>query len=969
MSALHQQAKDLFLAALARPASERPAFLARACGTDAALRAEVESLLEFHASSHGSGDLVDSTRPPMPPKGVAPPRDAFKPGDIFAKRYRMVTRIGRGGMGDVWRVDDLVLDTPVALKLIRTTGRDARERILNEVRLARQITHPAVCRVFDVGSEDDAIFYSMELVQGEDLASLLRRVGRLPPERVLEISRQLSRGLAAAHARGVLHRDLKPANVLIDEDGQVKITDFGIAVLREADVPHAPMGTLGYMAPEQLTPGAPLTERTDLYALGLILYELIVGQHPFNHTQRHGVPTRPAALIPEISPTLDRGIMKALCAEPADRPASASELLGIIDSVPVRSRRWWPAAVAAIVVLAAGLGLAYMRREAARPLTAQDTIVLADFTNTTGEPVFDGTLKVALAVALEQSPFLKVFPDDRVRDTLRLMDRSPDEAVTRAIAREIAQREQLKALLTGSIAGLGRNYVLALEAVNAQTGDVMAREQVEATSKEEVLTVLGGAAVRLREKLGESLASIQKFDVPLARATTPSLAALNAYSLALDQGTINPRPEALPHLRRAIELDPEFALALALTATVYSNYGQSAIAAGFAKKAFDLRDRVSERERFFISFRYYRDATQDWARALELTRLWTTTYTREAFAFNSFGTALSRFGEQQQAVAPFREAIRLDPRFAAPYSNLATSLIALNRYDDAKAVLQDAVSRRLDFVNIRRLLFTTAFIEGDAATMKSNFDATLATRDATAYGWQAHVSAFDGAVKRAHEEFRSGIQMALQADLKEVAGQIGVEDGEVHAIVGQCGQARGEINEALQASRDNFTIERAARALALCGVQDEVAALTRELAQRFPDATLTERVSVPVINAALALARHEPQRVLDILEPVRPYDRAPRAELWPAFLRGNAYLQLKDSRAAAEFQSILDHRGEDPDSQLHALASLGLARAYAAAADRVRAEASYQKMMADWKDGDPDLAPLKDARLELSKLH
>src|SRR5262245_19325657 len=311
MSSLHQHAKDLFLEALARPANERTAFVAEACGTDRALREEVESLLAFH-SEHQSEDAVSSSARKPPTPGRESAAMPFAAGDVFAGRYRMITRIGRGGMGDVWRADDLVLETPVALKLIQGRGEDARLRILNEVRLARQITDPAVCRVFDVGEADGRVFFSMELVPGEDLATLLRRVGRLPSERVIEIAHQLCAGLAAAHAQGVLHRDLKPANVLIDDQGRIRITDFGIAVSRGDTQRHTLTGTPGYMAPEQLRPGAALSERTDIYALGLVLYELLVGQHPFNRSEPTAEIPKPSARVPDVDRRLERVILQAL---------------------------------------------------------------------------------------------------------------------------------------------------------------------------------------------------------------------------------------------------------------------------------------------------------------------------------------------------------------------------------------------------------------------------------------------------------------------------------------------------------------------------------------------------------------------------------------------------------------------------------------------------------------------------------
>jgi serine/threonine protein kinase len=567
-------------------------------------------------------------------------------------------------MGDVWRADDLMLETPVALKLIQGSGEESRLRILNEVRLARQITDPAVCRVFDVGEADGRVFFSMELVPGEDLAALLRRVGRLPSERVIEIAHQLCAGLAAAHAQGVLHRDLKPANVLIDEHGRIRITDFGIAVSRGDTQRHTLTGTPGYMAPEQLKPGASLSERTDIYALGLVLYELLVGQHPFNRAERTAELPRPSARVPDVDRRLERVIMQALAADPEERPASA--------------------------------------------------------------------------VAMASSP------------------------ITRSVAREIAQREQSKALLSGSISSLGRNYVLALEAVSAATGDVMAREQVEASSKEEVLTALGAAASRLREKLGESLASIEKFDVPLAKATTPSLEALHAYSLALDQG----RPT------RAFKRSPissERSSSIRISHSRSRSWPRSTPTTDRRCS----RQRSQRRHSSFATasasasatssrFRYLRDATQNWEQALPLARSWTATYPREPFAFNSLGLALSRFGRFDESLQPFREAIRLDPRFVAPYSNLAISLIALDQHDAAKEVFKDAASKNIEGNTFRRLSYLLAFVENDAATMTRFVEASVRERSATAFGWEGHTAAFGGRLGAALDRFRRGIEMAMR---------------------------------------------------------------------------------------------------------------------------------------------------------------------------------------------------------------
>ncbi len=975
MSASPQRAKDLFLAALELPAEAREAFLADAYGGDAALRREVESLLEFHDAAN----VAEAISAPEEPAIV------FAPGEVFAGRYRMVERIGSGGMGDVWRADDLVLETEVALKVIPSAGPAARERIFTEVRLARQITHPGVCRVFDVGEAQGVIFFSMELIRGEDLAALLRRVGRLPQEKVIDIGRQLCAGLVAAHAQGVLHRDLKPANILIDNDGFVRISDFGIAIPRTEADRHSSTGTPAYMAPEQRTPGMAVSERTDVYGLGLVLYDLLLGGH-VRHQAKSGTPLpNPSTLLTSVDPQLDRLIMAALSPDPDDRPASVlqmANMLGLVGSPsqPGAQRRrqlprWvsspWAAGLtlaAAIVILI--IGSSFLVSSGAGTLNEQDTLVLADFENTTGESVFDGTLKVALAVSLEQSPFLKVFPDERARETLRLMERSPNDPITRSLAREIAQREQLKALLAGSIVRLGENYVLGLEAINAQTGDVMAREQAEAATKEQVLGALGGAISRLRQKLGESLPSVQKFDVPLPRATTASLDALHAYSLALYQGREVPRLEAIPHLKRAIELDPTFAMAHALLSAVYANTGQSALAPAYSKTAFDLRDRVSDRERFFISWRYYRDAIQAWDKASELARLWTATYPREAFAFNALGNVLIRLGQLEQSIEPLREAIRLDPQFVPAYGNLAAMLLAINRPDEARATLKMAEDRKLTFIGASRLSYFLAFVQGDTKTMERELEASIGLRQTnSAFGWQAHTSAAVGRVTTAHEQYRRGIQMSLQGGFAEVAAQLITEDAEMHATLGQCTAALAEISEGLRLARDNATLERGGRVLALCGARSEAEKLVSELKRRFPEATLTINLFVPVIEAAAALQQGDAARAVELLEQVKPYDHAPSGEYWPLYLRGQAYLNLKNGQAAgSQFQYIVDHQGEVPASLQYALAHLGLARSKALMNDKAAAREAYGRMLDLWRSSDSQLQLLEEARAEYARL-
>jgi tetratricopeptide (TPR) repeat protein/predicted Ser/Thr protein kinase len=902
----------------------------------------------------------------------------FAAGDVFAGRYRMIELLGQGGMGDVWSADDLVLSIPVALKLMHSTSDAARGLLLNEARLARRITHPAVCRVFDVGEEGGHVFLSMELVEGEDLDSLIHRVGRLPSERVVEIARQLCEAVAAAHAQGILHRDLKPANILIDENGAVRITDFGIAVRRDAAGRNTGIGTPGYMAPEQLTSGAAVSERTDIYALGLVLYDLLVGRRTLDPPAPGRLLPRPSTIVGGVDPRLERVVMKAISIDPRERPESAAEMAaqlykGSRAAIAPRSRRWIVAASAALLIAVVVAAVVLIRSRAAAGagrLTEQDTILITDFQNTTGEPVFDGTLKVALAVALEQSPFIKVFPDDRVRESLRLMNRPLDEPITRPVGRELAQREQLKATITGSIGSLGRNYVIAIDAVNSQTGDVMAREQVEVPEKERVLAALGQAAARLRQTLGESLASVQKFDVPLPRATTSSLDALHSYALALDQDRLVTRVGAEPHLKRAIELDPDFALAQALLSGLYANSRRSALAPEYSRRAFELRDRVSERERFFISWRYYHDAVQDWDKAFELARTWTTTYPREAFAFNSLGAAYSALGQHEQAIEQFEAAMRLDPSFVAPIESLAATLMALNRFDGVTKVVGRAQRLRPDSVSLQRFKYLVAFVGGDAAAARRELEAAQRMPDAIAASdWEARAAAFGGRVKAAHEEYRRAVRAAAEARQEELAAQWAAADAEMHAFVAQCDAVRRETAEALGLSRDNFTIERSARALAWCGAGDDASKLSNELAKRFPDATLVRRVQLPVLAAAAAIRGGDAARTPPVLESVGPYDRARGAELWPDFLRGHAQLAAKDGAAAARsFESALARRGEAADAIIYPFVQLGAARAAAMAGDIAKAKQRYDAFFASWREADADLRPLLDARAEYARL-
>jgi tetratricopeptide (TPR) repeat protein len=988
-------------AALELPDADRRAYVRRECAGDEALQREVESLLAWNADvapliAALAGEAVvlpvptaSTTLSPEEPVHPAVSRGSVEPrltaGTVLAGRFRIVAAIGRGGMGEVYRADDLELGQTVALKFLTVFRGDAtaRDRLRAEVRVARQIAHPNVCRVYDIGESDGRLYLTMEYVSGEDLAALLQRVGYLGREKTLEIGRKIAAGLAAAHARGIVHRDLKPHNIMIDDDGEVRIMDFGIAVVA-ADLRGAETvrGTPQYMAPEQLV-GRDVSAQSDIYALGLVLYELCTGKRPVDGADREELlrlrqsapPVKPSALVPDLDPRLERVILQCLSPDPRRRPATAESVARELSGEPLLKTRWKSAALIGAASIVVGLAaVTYVRPSwwaprSAAALTSRDALVVADFENQTGEPLFDGALKVALAVALEQSPFLSIFPEARARDTLRLMERSPDAPITRAVAREIAQRERLKALLAGSITRLGANYALALEAIDAVSGDVLAREQVETAGQEQVLTSLGVAASRLREKLGESLASIQKFDVPLPRATTASLDALHAFALALEQGREVPRLETIPHLKRAIELDPTFALAYAQLSSVYANNGQRALAPSFSRKAFELRDRVSERERFYISWRYYSDANRAWDEALELARTWTESYPHEPFAFNSLGLASVRLGQWEQAAAANVEARRLDPGLSVVYGNLAMVLLALDRTDEARAVLKAAGERQISFGNVRPALFAIAFLDGDDAAM-AEIVKQVGDADADSeLSGPARVLAYRGRIRAAREQFVRGILSAEQRGLRETAATLTLQSAEIDAIAGECRDVSTRVGAGLKLTRGYEELVRASRTLALCGAARGATDRLNELSEQFPEAYLPKRVHRPIVEALLALRRGDAPRAVERLDPVRPLDDAPEAQRWPAYLRGLAYTQMKDWPAAiGEFQNVVGHRGMTPLSSVRPLAQLGLARAHAAAGRTSEARTAYETLFGIWKEADPDLALLRDARAEHARL-
>jgi tetratricopeptide (TPR) repeat protein len=600
-------------------------------------------------------------------------------------------------------------------------------------------------------------------------------------------------------------------------------------------------------------------------------------------------------------------------------------------------------------------------------LTERDSIVLADFVNTTGESVFDGTLKEALTVQLEQSPYLNVLPESQVREALRYMGRSPDERVSNDLAREICLREGVKAMLTGSISSLGSHYVIDLQAVNAQTGDSLARDQVEADSKEQVLKSLDQAASHLRRKVGESLASVQKFAMPLEQATTSSLDALKEFTLGQVEHQKIDDQKAIPHLKRATELDPNFAMAYATLGVAYSNEDERAQASEYLKKAFDLKERASEREKLYISAHYYEMVTGQVERAAEVYESWKETYPRDCTPRDNLSNRYTETGQYEKALANASESLRLNPKDVFAYQNAAGAYERLGRYDEAKAMAEQAIAQNAAAIGVHETLYEIAFIQGDAAGMQREIAwAAGKQNDVFMLFFQGMADYTMGRVHRGREALMREIAMAEKDGLKAVAADARAVMSAEEAALGNMQEARNGAIEALTSSDNRNTKTTCAAALALAGDTSRAQKLVEDSAKDFPLDTLLNNIALPTVRAIVELQHKNPARALALLESAKPYGVS---DFGSIYVRGEAYLQAHDgAEAAAEFQKILDHRGASPLDPAYALAQLGLGRALVLQGQTAKARTAYQDFLAFWKDADPDVPVLKQAKEEYGKL-
>jgi len=911
--------------------------------------------------------------------------------------YQIVSLLGSGGMGEVYLADDTRLGRKVAIKFLNekySKDEDLLNRFIQEAKAASALNHPNLITVYEIGEHDGSHYMAAEFIDGQTLRERMKN--RLTFDDALSIAVQTAEALSAAHHAGIVHRDVKPENIMVRPDGYVKVLDFGLAKLTEfSDLgaedetkklvktnPGVVMGTVSYMSPEQAR-GKATDARSDVFSFGVVLYEMFTGKIPFTGETMTDTlasiisiePQPVTSLAPHLPRELQRIVQKTLKKKRDQRYQSTRDLL--VDLKELRDELRLEAKLEQTAVPnrpdADSGKTSAPRYSTSSGSGTRDSILLTEFENTTGEAIFDQTLKMALAFSLAQSPFLDIVPDSKVSQTLRLMGRRPDEKVTKELGEEICMRQNLKAFITGSITKFGEIYVLTLEAINARNNESLGREFEQVTSREDVLNALTRAAAGLRERLGESLSSIEKFNVPSESITTSSLEALKIFVLGREQIVNGRQFEAIPFYKKALELDPDFALAYTELAVVYRNTDQWKLAAEMTRKAYELRDAVSESEKLRITYYFHNFVNGELDKAIDTLELWRNTYPNFVVSYVSLSDSMERIGQSEKAIAFAREGIRIDPNYATIYMNLVESLVSLGRNEEAKETCKTAFERKLDGTYFHLFPLMISFIENDQAAIQENLR-WFAGRDDEhiAFDVQARAAAVKGQWRTAQDYSRRSVDLATHTNAREVAGKYAAEQA-VRVVFWSSGTGlpdksdatlrsvlRAQTNKAMSLEKGQIVVITVALALAAAGQSEDAARLLDELLAARPKDTLLKHLWAPTIKAALWMQAGKLKEAVEELEITERLEKA--GEFVPQYLRGLALLSLSRNRDAAnEFDKILNNRGEAPLSSLYPLAQLGKARA-------TKDKTEYEKFLEMWKEADQDMPALVAARSELEAL-